>query len=191
MNTDLELLHDILMYCLWQQSLSSSFWSVDWNMVHDFFSIQPHTTTVPSFNYAKDKAFWKNMGKGEYAGNQHFLFFTQCFLSFLKVKFCFCSNLGKINIWTFCKESKKKGGKLQMWKGNRTAWCMKLPQGFAARNYWFCPSMQSWTNFRGCTTSENTCDMHLLFSTQCFPFPSIEWRFWFPGGVILHVYISK
>ena len=36
--------------------------------------------TIPTFNDPENEAFRKHCGKGENAGNQHFLFFPQCFL---------------------------------------------------------------------------------------------------------------
>ena len=58
------------------------------------------------------------MGKGENAGNQHFLFFPQCFLPFPKQISSFCSHLScclqALSIWTslrFCRLVKSSRGK--------------------------------------------------------------------------------
>ena len=40
--------------------------------------------TIPTFNDLTKKAFEKIVDKGENAGNQHFLLFTQCCLPFPK-----------------------------------------------------------------------------------------------------------
>ena len=37
---------------------------------------------IQTFNYPEKKPFENIVGKGENAGNQHFLFFPQCFLLF-------------------------------------------------------------------------------------------------------------
>ena len=42
--------------------------------------------TIPTFNDLGEKLFENIVGKGENAGNQHFLFFPQCFLLFPKQK---------------------------------------------------------------------------------------------------------
>ena len=39
---------------------------------------------IPTFNDPENKAFEKIVGKGENAGNQHFLNFPQCFQLFSK-----------------------------------------------------------------------------------------------------------
>ena len=52
--------------------------------------------TIQTFNDPKEKTFKNIEGKGENAGNQHFLLFPQCFLPFRKqnsmctVDFFFC-----------------------------------------------------------------------------------------------------
>ena len=42
--------------------------------------------TIPTFNDSKKEGFENPMGKGEHAGNQHFLLFPQCFLLYQKEK---------------------------------------------------------------------------------------------------------
>ena len=41
-----------------------------------------HFHTIPTLNTSGKKAFENIVGKGENAGNQHFLLFPQCFLFF-------------------------------------------------------------------------------------------------------------
>ena len=49
--------------------------------------------TIPTFNNPQRKALENIVEKGENAGNQHFLLFPQCFLSFLKQVLIFHSTL--------------------------------------------------------------------------------------------------
>ena len=49
--------------------------------------------TIPTFNDLEKEAFENIAGKGENAGNQHFLLFPQCFLPFPKQSSIFQSNL--------------------------------------------------------------------------------------------------
>ena len=44
-----------------------------------------HFHTIPTFNDREKEAFENVVGKGENAGNQHFLPFPQCFLPFAKL----------------------------------------------------------------------------------------------------------
>ena len=46
----------------------------------------PHN---PDFNDPKEEGFGKTLGKGENAGNQHFLLFPQCFLFYQRKKSSF------------------------------------------------------------------------------------------------------
>ena len=45
--------------------------------------------TIPTFNNLEKEALWKDYGKGENAGNQHFIVFPLCFLPFAKEIFFF------------------------------------------------------------------------------------------------------
>ena len=56
------------------------------------FSLEPYTTTL-TFNDPMKKPFENTVGKGENAGDQHFLLFPQCFLPFSETKFNFCSHI--------------------------------------------------------------------------------------------------
>ena len=47
----------------------------------------------PTFNDPEKEAFENIVEKGEHAGNQHFLLFQQCFLSFAKQIFIFKAHL--------------------------------------------------------------------------------------------------
>ena len=65
--------------------------------------------TIPTLTTPRKKAFENIVGKGENAGNQHFLLFPQCFLPFLKQIPIFGSHLycrlQVLSIWTglkFC-----------------------------------------------------------------------------------------
>ena len=49
--------------------------------------------TIPTFNTSVKKPFENIVGKGENAGNQHFLLFPQCFLPFLLQNSFFKSHL--------------------------------------------------------------------------------------------------
>ena len=73
--------------------------------------------TIPTFHYPwKKKAFENIVGKGENAGNQHFLLFPQCFLpcqrkiltilASLKSSSANAFNLDKSKILSFGKEFK-------------------------------------------------------------------------------------
>ena len=66
--------------------------------------------TIPTFNDPKKKPFENIEGKEENAGNQHFLLFPQCFLSYPKQILPFESPLilclQLLSIWTgvkFCR----------------------------------------------------------------------------------------
>ena len=48
-----------------------------------------NTALNPLSNNPKKEAFENIMGKGENAGNQHFLLFPQCFLSYQRQKLLF------------------------------------------------------------------------------------------------------
>ena len=60
--------------------------------------------TILTFNDPETDCFWKHLGKGETAGNQHFFLFPQCFLtlpnqfSILHPHFFSC--LQMLSIWT-------------------------------------------------------------------------------------------
>ena len=45
--------------------------------------------TIPTFNYPKNRALENTVGKGENAGNQHFLLFPQCFPLYQREKLSF------------------------------------------------------------------------------------------------------
>ena len=49
--------------------------------------------TIPTFNDSENKPFENMMGKGENAGNQHFLLFPQCFIPYQSQKLSFQRNL--------------------------------------------------------------------------------------------------
>ena len=60
--------------------------------------------TITTFNDLENKAFQKYCGKGENAGNHHFLHFPQYFLPFLRhisffLSLSFC-RLQMLSIWT-------------------------------------------------------------------------------------------
>ena len=63
--------------------------------------------TVRTFDDPEKEVFWKNCGKGENAGDQHFLLFPQCYLPISKrisvfQLFLFC-RLQMHSIWTSIK----------------------------------------------------------------------------------------
>ena len=67
--------------------------------------------TITTFNDPEIGDFFENIvGKGENAGNQHFLLFPQCFLPIQRTKFCRLQMLSiwtSVKKWSFGKELKK------------------------------------------------------------------------------------
>ena len=63
--------------------------------------------TIPTYNNPEKESFENIVGKGENAGNQHFLLFPQCFLPFPKQISIFQPNLicclQMLSIWTSLK----------------------------------------------------------------------------------------
>ena len=60
--------------------------------------------TIPTFNDPKEEGFGKHYGKGENAGNQHFLLFPSCFILYQNEKFSFeqlfFCRLQMLSVWS-------------------------------------------------------------------------------------------
>ena len=66
--------------------------------------------TILTFNNPKEESFGNTVGKGENAGNQHFLLFPRCFLLYQREKSSFqqhlICHLQMLSIWScpkFCR----------------------------------------------------------------------------------------
>ena len=73
----------ILLKALWQKEKMLVI-SIFFHPIKDKFHHLTLYHTIPTFMTPIEKAFENIVGKGENAGNQHFLLFPQCFLSFTK-----------------------------------------------------------------------------------------------------------
>ena len=90
--------------------MNSSLSILDWIWTVIYSSIFHSLPDNPTFNDLEEETFENIVGKGESAGNQHFLFFRQCFLPYLKQILIFQSHascrLQMLSIWTSLKISR-------------------------------------------------------------------------------------
>ena len=75
-----------------------SFWGFNYLENKGFLTLYH---TIPTFNDPEKEPFENSVGKEENAGNQHFLLFPQCFLSYLEQILPFESTLSSANAFNF------------------------------------------------------------------------------------------